>query len=179
MSNSLLMSTSPPRSDQDVEAAKPSHAPLAEQVEGEARIVTTHIGTKINAGLGTIKSPVDPKGFRSAFDEKAVSGRSVPPKNHPVALKLQQQREEYTNRVLEFVLDRINNMSGLQDAQALASEFMSDIENESKVLFDESGLTGGEGESEWDDEGSDFCSEIYDSMMWVQRARAQPRRSQH
>ncbi|GMH68964.1 hypothetical protein TrLO_g1256 [Triparma laevis f. longispina] len=134
-------------------------APLAEHdggpVPGPAT-VTTHIGTRINARLGVIKAQLNNGAMPSALEPNAVSGSSMPPKSHPLAPKLAEQRDEYTRKVLEYATKRVMNMPGIEKQQFLES-FMSEIEGDSRWEDDED-----------EEEGDEFCSEIYDSAMSVE-----------
>ena len=93
-------------------------------------VVTTHLGTKIDARLGIIQSPaVD---CTSKFDLSAVSGTSMPPYSHPMTAKLEAMRMSYTNQVLAYVLERIEVLAV---DESLAKEFMDAITTESHALF--------------------------------------------
>jgi|NorSeaMetagenome_1021524.scaffolds.fasta_scaffold71416_1 hypothetical protein len=83
-------------------------APLAQELSGglsdRKGVVKTHLGTKIGVNLGGIKAPIED--CASAYNKYAVSGTSMPPKNHPMSAHLEVQREKYTKEVLSFVLQR-------------------------------------------------------------------------
>jgi hypothetical protein len=101
----------------------------------ESSTVTTHLGTKINAKLGIINSPA--ADCTSTFDDKAVSGMSVPPANHPLTAKLEAMRDRYTKNILTYVLERIEVLAL---DETIAMEFMDEIETQSHSLFDASVL---------------------------------------
>ena len=105
----------------------------------------------------------------SAYEPNAVSGSSMPPKNHPVAPKLKQQRDEYTRKVLEYATQRVKNMPGIE--KSFLESFMSEIEVDSRWTEEED-LEGEEGEGE-----DEFCSEIYDSAMSVEDLDARLKRA--
>ncbi|GMI01538.1 hypothetical protein TrVE_jg12115 [Triparma verrucosa] len=148
-------------------------APLAEHdggpVPGGQDTITTHIGTRINARLGVIKAQLNNGAMPSAYEPNAVSGSSMPPKNHPVAPKLKQQRDEYTRKVLEYATQRVKNMPGIE--KSFLESFMSEIEVDSRWTEEED-LEGEEGEGE-----DEFCSEIYDSAMSVEDLDARLKRA--
>ncbi|GMH84993.1 hypothetical protein TrVE_jg5115 [Triparma verrucosa] len=101
-----------------------------------SNVVKTHLGTKIDARLGLIHSPMED--CTSTFDPKAVSGTSVPPLNHPMTAKLEEMRDHYTRNVLAYVLERIDVLAL---DEAIGRRFMEEITTESHILFDASTLS--------------------------------------
>ena len=79
-------------------SVKTNHsALLAQELPGtrdQKGMIKTHLGTKIGVNLGGIKAPIED--CASAYNKFAVSGTSMPPKNHPMAEKMEAQREKYT-----------------------------------------------------------------------------------
>ena len=107
---------------------------LTDEGKGAAtNVVTTHLGTAIDARLGIIKSPAT--NCASKFDPRAVSGTSVPPVDHPMTKKLEEMRDRYTCNVLEYVLERIDVLAL---DESIARRFMEEITTESHILFDSS-----------------------------------------
>jgi len=110
--------------------------------------------------LGIFKSPM--MNAPSAFFPDAVSGTSMPPNHHPAAPRLQQQRDEFTRKMLVYVEGRCKQMPAVE--QSVVESFFEEILSE----------WDGEGE---DGESEDFCCEIYDSALTLDDLDARLKRA--
>jgi hypothetical protein len=174
MSSSSTAPTPPAVLERVLEEAAPAtRAVLAQQETLQQNItVTTPIGKKIDAKLGVIKSPAPDNAFPSAFSHNAVSGTSMPPNNHPVAARLAEQRDKYTNDVLVWVASKAKK---LNLDKSIVDSFMTEIEDESRAMFNVSNIGLDSEEEEGDD--STYESEIYDSAMSLEDIDAKLKRA--
>lgn len=86
--------------------------------------------------------------YLSAYNKFAVSGTSMPPRNHPMSAKLEAQREKYTKDVLSFVLQRIAPLE-VKVERELVMSFMDEIEAESHTIFNTSILDDSRISDDW------------------------------